>query len=410
MALAAQGAEAREVPGTAAALHPYFRPEHEAIRETVREVVARHLKPHAQEWERARAFPRTVFRTLGEYGLLGLRVPESLGGAGLDWFATIAFVEELHRCGMGGLPMGVMVHTDMAMPPILQFGTEEQQRRFVVPAVRGERVLAIAMTEPWAGSDLAGIRTTARRTAGGWVLNGTKTFITNGAIADVFVVAAKTDPAAGRRGISLFLVERGTPGFQTVRTLDKVGMHSSDTGELLFEECFVPEEDLLGQLNRGFYHLMWELVGERLVIAAGVLAMAQEAVDQAVSHVNTRQAFGQPIGRFQAIQHRLADMVAQLEAARQLLYWAAWRVQNGLDAVKEVMMAKLVAARTAFGVTDEALQMHGGYGYVMEYDVQRIWRDVRLYRIGGGTDEMLREIISREMGLRPSRVVRDEAD
>ena len=398
------------VPGTPEGPHPYFRPEHEAIRRTVREVVARHLRPHAQEWERARGFPKEVFRLLGDYGLLGLRVPERLGGAGLDWFATLAFVEELHRCGTGGLPMGVMAHTDMAMPPIVEFGTPDQHRRFVVPAVRGEKVLAIAMTEPWAGSDLAGIRTTARRVQGGWVLHGTKTFITNGVIADVVLVAAKTQPHAGHQGISLFLVERGAPGFRTVRTLDKVGMHASDTGELLFEECFVPEENLLGELNRGFYHLMWELLGERLVIAAGVVSMAQEALELALDHVRTRHAFGQPLARFQVIQHRLADMASQLEAARQLVYWAAWRLQNGLDATRDVMMAKLVAARTAFEIADEALQLHGGYGYTLEYDVQRIWRDVRLYRIGGGTDEMLREVISREMGLRPSRSGRDQHD
>lgn len=398
---------ARGLPEAWAGLHPYFRPEHEAIRQTVREVVQRHLKPHAQEWERARGFPKEVFRLLGDYGLLGLRVPERLGGAGLDWFATLAFVEELHRCGTGGLSMGVMVHTDMAMPPIVEFGTPDQHERFVVPALRGEKVLAIAMTEPWAGSDLAGIRTTARRVQGGWVLDGTKTFITNGVVADVVVVAARTDLRAGHEGISLFLVERGMPGFRTVRTLEKVGMHASDTGELLFEECFVPEENLLGELNRGFYHLMWELLGERLVIAAGVVSMAQEALELAISHVQSRHAFGRALARFQVIQHRLADMASKLEAARQLVYWAAWRLQNGLDATQAVMMAKLVATRAAFEIADEALQMHGGYGYTLEYDVQRIWRDVRLYRIGGGTDEMLREVISREMGLRPSRSGRD---
>ncbi|WP_324669393.1 acyl-CoA dehydrogenase family protein [Geochorda subterranea] len=392
--------EGREGP---AAAHPCFRPEHEALRQTVRELVARHLRPHARAWEEARAFPKEVFRLLGEHGLLGLRVPESLGGAGLDWFATLAFVEELHRCGSGGLAMAVMVHTDMALPPLVRWGTPDQHRRFVEPAVRGERVLAIAMTEPWAGSDLAGIRTTARRVDGGWVLDGTKTFITNGAIADVVLVAARTDPKAGRKGISLFLVERGTPGFRTARLIDKVGMHSSDTGELVFEGCHVPDANLLGEPGRGFYHLMWELLGERLVIAAGVVAMAQEALELAVAHVQSRHAFGRPLARFQALQHRLADMAARLEAARQLVYWAAWRMQSGLDAVQAVMMAKLVATRTAFEMADEALQLHGGYGYTLEHDVQRIWRDVRLYRIGGGTDEMLREVISREMGLRPSR-------
>lgn len=399
---------AADAPQSPEGAHPFFRPEHEALRQTVREVVERHLKPHADRWEQARGFPKEVFRLLGDHGLLGLRVPEHLGGAGLDWFATLAFVEELHRCGSGGLPMAVMVHTDMAMPLLVRFGTPEQHRRVLAPAVRGEKVLAIAMTEPWAGSDLAGIRTVARRVHGGWTLDGAKTFITNGLIADVLVVAAKTDPQAGRHGISLFIVERGTPGFRTVRTLEKVGMHSSDTGELLFEACFVPDDNLLGEANRGFYHLMWELLGERLVIAAGVVSMAQQALELALAHVQTRHAFGQPLARFQALQHRLADMAAQLEAARQLVYWAAWRLQNGLDATRHVAMAKLVAARTAFEVADEALQMHGGYGYTAEYPVQRIWRDVRLYRIGGGTDEMLREVISREMGLRPSRSGREE--
>ncbi|MBE3599336.1 MAG: acyl-CoA dehydrogenase family protein [Limnochordaceae bacterium] len=403
MALAAQEAGAEYAPGLEERFGPYFRPEHRALRETVREVVERYLKPHAQQWEKAGGFPPDVFRTLGEYGLLGLRVPESLGGAGLDWFSEIVFIEELHRCGMGGLPMGVMVHTDMALPVLVRFGTPEQHRRYLPAALAGEKVLAIAMTEPWAGSDLAGIRTVARRAEGGWVLDGSKTFITNGAIADLLVVAAKTDPPAGRSGISLFLVERGMPGFHTVRTLDKVGMWSSDTGELLFDQCFVPDGHLLGELHRGFYHLMWELEGERLAIAAAAVAMGQEALRQTLDYVRTRHAFGQPIGRFQALQHRIAEMAAALEAARQLVYAAAWRVEQGRRAVKEIMMAKLVATRTAFEVADEALQMHGGYGYTMEYDVQRIWRDLRLYRIGGGTDEMLREVISREMGLRPSR-------
>lgn len=382
---------------------PYFGPHHQALRETVREVVERHLRPHAAEWERARGFPKDVFRTLGSYGLLGLRVPESLGGAGLDWFAEIAFVEELHRCGMGGLPMGVMVHTDMAMPVLVRFGTSQQHRRHLPAVLSGEVVLAIAMTEPWAGSDLAGMRTVARRADGGWLLEGSKTFISNGAIADVLVVAAKTDPAAGREGITLFLVERATPGFRMARTIEKLGMHSSDTGELLFEGCFVPDANVLGDVNRGFYHLMWELEGERLAIAAASVAMGEEALRLALEYVQAREAFGQPIGRFQALQHRIAEMAARLEAARQLVYAAAWRAERGGRAVKEIMMAKLVATRTAFEVADEALQMHGGYGYTTEFDVQRLWRDLRLYRIGGGTDEMLREVISREMGLRPSR-------
>ena len=291
--------------------------------------------------------------------------------------------------------MAIAVQTEMATPPIFRFGTEDQKQRFLVPAIKGEKIACLGITEPNAGSDVASIQTKAKRDGDDWVINGRKIFITNGVKADFIVLVART--GVEKREFSLFIVEKGTPGFEVTHKLDKLGMRSSDTAELLFEDCRVPQESLLGEEGKGFRQIMWELQGERIAGAANAIGRAQNAFDLALKYAQERIQFGHPICEFQVIRHYFAEMAAELEAARQLIYSVAWRYQQGEYPVKEIAMAKLVAATTAFRVADRALQIHGGYGYMMEYPIQRYWRDIRLGRIGGGSDEIMKEIIAKDL-------------
>jgi alkylation response protein AidB-like acyl-CoA dehydrogenase len=299
----------------------------------------------------------------------------------------------------GGLNMGIAVHTDMATPPILKFGSEYLKQTYLVPAIQGDKISSLGISEPGAGSDVAGIRTRAVRDGDFYVINGAKTFITNGARADFIVLVTKTDPDAGYDGFSLLVVDKDTPGFHVSKKLEKLGMHSSDTAELTFDDVRVPAENLLGEEGKGFYHIMWELQGERLIGAAGCVAGAQRVFDQTLEYAQQRNAFGRPIGRFQVIRHKFADMATKIETARQMVYTTAWRVQQGDYPVREISMAKLYASRIACEVCDEAVQIHGGYGYMKEYHVERAWRDMRLNRIGAGTDEIMLEVIGRSYGL-----------
>ena len=389
----------------------FFNEEHEILRRHIRKFVEAEIAPHADEWEKARDFPSSVFRRLGELGLLGLRYPEEYGGQGGDLFASIVLTEELSRGQSSGLPTAVAVHTEMAMPIMLQFGTEEQKQRFLVPGINGEKIFALAMTEPDAGSDLSAIQTKGVPEGGAgpaspeavaagthWIINGAKLYITNGCRADGVVTAVRTSPDKWA-GITLFLIEKGTPGYTVAKKLDKVGLWSSDTAELVFEDCRVPSANILGQVNAGFFHLMWELQGERIISSAAAVAAGDRALELALKFVNERSAFGKPIGKLQALRHRLADMATDLEAARQLVYTTAWRIQQGEQVLKEVSMCKLFAAQMAFRIADEALQMHGGAGYMEEYLVSRVWRDCRALRIAAGTDEIMREIIAKQLGL-----------
>ena len=357
------------------------------------------LAPHAAEWEAAKDFPDSVFRRMGELGFLGLAYPEEYGGGGGDYLCNIVLAEEMTRCGSGGVAMAIAVQTDMAVPPLFKFGTEKQKQRYLVPAISGEKIFCLGITEPDAGSDVANIQTSAKKVDGGWVISGRKIFITNGRRADAITLVAKTDREAGHQGITLFVVDTDTDGFEVERTLDKVGMHSSDTAELSFTDMFVPDDALLGKEGEGFYNISWELQGERLIGAAGAIAGARRAFEAALAYAKQRETFGRPIGKHQVIRHALADMATEIEAAQQLVYHAAWLVNEGEYPVREISMAKLITGEVSWRAVDKAVQIFGGYGYAMEFPIQRAWRDARLIRIGGGTDEVMREVIGRMEGL-----------
>ena len=375
-----------------------FTEEHEQLRESIHSFVVKELAPHAEEWEET-TFPDWIFPRMGELGFLGLSYPEEYGGQGGDYYCNLVLAEEMTHANCGGLAMGVAVHTDMATPPVFVFGTEQQKQDYLVPSIRGEKISCLGISEPDAGSDVARIKTRAVRDGDEWIINGSKTFITNGHRADYIVLVAKTDPEAGYDGFSLFLVDMDAPGVIREKKLEKLGMHASDTALLAFQDVRVPAEALLGQEGKGFYHIMWELQGERLIGAAGCVAGAQKLFDRTLEYANERNAFGRPIGKFQAIRHKFAEMATKIEAGRQMVYTTAWRFQNGEYPVREISMAKLYTARMACEVADECLQIHGGAGYMKEYGIERAWRDLRLNRIGAGTDEVMLDVIGRSFGL-----------
>jgi alkylation response protein AidB-like acyl-CoA dehydrogenase len=378
--------------------HFIFTDEHDQLRESIRNFAKKELAPHAEEWEET-TFADWVFPRMGELGFLGLDKPMEYGGQGGDYYSSLVLAEEIVHAQSGGLAMGLAVQTDMALPPILAFGTEEQKQQWAAPAIAGTKVLCLGITEPDAGSDVAGIKTRAVKDGDEYVINGSKTYITNGHRADVIVLVTKTDPDAGYDGFTLFLVPMDAPGVIREKKLQKLGMHASDTALLAFQDVRVPESAVLGQVGKGFYHIMWELQGERLIGAAGSVAGAQRAFEQTLQYAKERTAFGRPIGHFQVTRHKFAEMATKLETARQLTYMTAWRFQNGEYPVREISMAKLYASRIACEVADECIQIHGGAGYMKEYGVERVWRDLRLNRIGAGTDEVMLDVIGKSYGL-----------
>src|ERR1700726_307548 len=378
--------------------HFIFTDEHEQLRESITIFAIKELTPHAEEWEET-TFPDSVFRRMGELGFLGLDKPEEYGGQGGDYFSAIVLGEAISNANCGGLSMGIAVQTDMAMPPILALGTEEQKREWAEPAIKGEKILCLGITEPDAGSDVKGIKTRAVRDGEDFVINGSKTYITNGHRADVIVLVTKTDPDAGYDGFTLFLVPMDLPGVIREKKLEKLGMHASDTALLAFQDVRVPASAVLGQEGKGFYHIMWELQGERMVGAAGCVAGAQKCFEKTLQYAHERKAFGREIAKFQVIRHKFAEMATKIETARQMVYTTAWRFQNGEYPVREITMAKLYAARIAVEVADECIQIPGGNGYMKEYGIERSWRDLRLNRIGAGTDEVMLEVIGRSYGL-----------
>jgi acyl-CoA dehydrogenase len=376
---------------------PPFTDEHEALRESIRSFIAAELRPHASEWEDAHWFPDEVFTTLAGQGLLGLKYEERWGGQGGGYLHEAVFAEELSRCGSGGLAAGIGAHVNIATPPIWKFGTDDQKERYLRPAIAGEKIGALAITEPDAGSDVAGIKTNAKRVDGGWLVNGSKMFITNGVRADFYVTALKTTGEGGHHGLSFLIVDK-TDGV-SASAIEKLGWHASDTGLIAFEDVYVPEENLLGRENEGFYLIMANFQWERLLMALGAVGAMRVAFEKTAAFAKERTAFGKPLTGHQVLRHKLADVATAVYTGQAVTYDALRRFVAGEDAVQEVTMAKLVTQRACFDVMDTCLQIHGGAGYMKEYEIERMARDARLGPIGGGTDEIMREILGKTLGL-----------
>ena len=377
-----------------------FSDEHEMLRKSIRAFVEKEVAPHVREWEDAGRIPRSLWRRLGELGFLGLEFPTEHGGGGGDFLSSVVLGEEMARCRSGGVAFSVLVHTDMSSPWLTRFGTEAQKRRYLPRIIAGELVCALAITEPGTGSDMAALATRAERRGDHYVLTGAKLFITNGVYGDLYFVGARTAPGTPNRrhdGLSMFLVERGLPGFSVSRKLDKMGMRASDTAELAFQECPVPAENLLGVEGRGFQQLAAGLQRERLMAAVLALSGATQALEDTLAYLRERTAFGEPLAARQALRHRVADLATDLEAARALVDHAASLYAGGEECVTEVSMAKLFATEVANRVAYEAVQLHGGYGYMREFPVEGFFRDVRLWTIASGTSEIMREIIAKRL-------------
>ena len=385
-----------------------FREEHELFRKTVRQFAEKELAPFADEWEKAEIFPNEVFRRAGELGLFAAHYPEEHGGLGGDYWFSVAKSEELPRCTMAGVSMGLLVQGDMATPVISDLGSKEQIEEFLKPALRGEKIACLGVTEPNAGSDVAGIETVAKKDGDDYIINGAKTYITNGCRADFITLLVKTNPEAGAHGCSFFLVPTKTKGFSVTGKLKKIGNHSSDTAELSFEDMRVPRRYLLGEENQGFMYLMQNFQTERLVACTSACAGLQLAMDHAIAFGRERKAFGKPIIKREYWQHKFVDLHAKLEAGRALSMKAAEqyneeryvnKVPISFDTVKLISLAKIFVGELGTEIMDQCLQFHGGAGYVEEYAVARAWRDQRLLRIGGGTTETLRYYVAKLMGL-----------
>jgi alkylation response protein AidB-like acyl-CoA dehydrogenase len=377
-----------------------FRDEHAMLRRTIRTFVDKEVAPHVDAWEEAGRIPRAFWRRLGELGLLGLEFPVEYGGGGGDFLSSVVLGEEMARCRSGGVAFSVLVHTDMSSPWLTRYGSETQKRQYLPGIVKGETVCALGITEPGTGSDMANLSTRAVRKGNHYLLSGSKIFITNGVYGDLYFVAARTATGTVERrhdGISMFLVERGLPGFTVSRKLDKMGMRASDTAELAFHECPVPAENLLGVEGRGFQQLAAGLQRERIMAAVLALSGAAQALEDTMAYLRERQAFGEPLSRKQALRHRVAEMATENEAARHLVYHAAACYNAGDDCITEVSMAKLFATEVANRVAYQAVQLHGGYGYMREFPVERFFRDVRLWTIASGTSEIMKEIIAKQL-------------
>jgi citronellyl-CoA dehydrogenase len=385
------------VPG-----HPIFTPEHDELRAAVARWVATELAPHVDAWEDEGAFPDDVFRRAGELGFLGLHYPERWGGSGGDLAAEVVFVEELAKAGCGAIAMALSVQTDMATPALAEFGTDEQRERYLRPAIAGTKIAAIAITEPDAGSDVAGITTHATRDGDAWRIDGRKMYITNGVRADFLTTVVKTDPSAGHAGISLFLIDTDLPGVSVSRKLRKLGMWSSDTAEIALDGVVVSNECLIGvEPGRGFAQLMWQLQYERISGAAACLGYADAVLAETIEYARERHAFGKPLTGHQVVAHKLADAATELAAARALVYDTVWTLSQGEYPVAEISMAKKYSAQVLNRLVDACLQVYGGAGYMQESRVSRAFRDARLQRIGAGTDEIMNEVIAKRLGISP---------
>jgi alkylation response protein AidB-like acyl-CoA dehydrogenase len=378
---------------------PAVVPAEDELRTRIRAWIATEVEPFGREHEHRGETPRALFESFADNGFLGIGYPADLGGRGGDFVQQLVVAEELYYAGWGGVALSLLGHSGVCLQPLVVLGTERQRERYVRPALAGRCVLAVAVTEVTAGSDVGGVRTRAVRTSDGWSISGGKAFVTLGSQADVVLVAARTSERPGARGLSLFLVPRGTAGLSMVRCFDKLGMRSSATAELAFSDCVVPDDALLGEEGRGFVSLMRQFQAERLMLAVGALAVGRRAADEAVAYVRERHQFGRPLASFQALRHRIADATATLTALRTFVFATGRRYAAGEYPVADISMAKLLAARAGCDVADDMLQMFGGWGYVADFPMERLWRDVRLMRLGGGTDEIMREVIARQLGL-----------
>ena len=377
--------------------------EQQQLRKTVRAFAETEIAPHVMKWDENSTFPSEIIPKLADLGLLGVIFPEEYGGAGMGYIEYAIIIEELSRVD-GSIGIITAAQNSLCTNHIFKFGTEQQRKKFVTPLAQGKKLGCWSLTEPQAGSDAGGTRTTARKTADGWVINGSKTFITNGHYADICVCMAVTDPAKKHHGISAFIVEKGTPGFRPGKKENKLGLRASDTSELIFTDCRVPADNLLGREGEGFINTLQILDGGRISIASLGLGMAQGAYEASVRYAKERKQFGKPIAEFEAIQFKLADMATEIEAARLLTYQAAWLADQALASTngqsrftRESSMAKLYAGEVAVRVANEAVQIHGGYGFIKDYPVEKYYRDVKLCTIGEGTSEIQRLVIARQL-------------
>jgi len=376
----------------------YFQEEHNMLRDQIRRYIEEKIMPAAEKWEETGMIPREVLQEVGELGFLGIRYAEEFGGSEMDALGSVILAEELGRSTFGGFAITILVHTDMASPHLDNFGSKEQLARYMPDIIAGKKIAAVAVTEPDAGSDVAAMRTRAVRDGDHYVLNGAKMFITNGVYGDLFFVAAKTDPdAKASRSISIFAIEKGTPGFSVSKNLKKMGWLSSDTAELVFEDCRVPVENLIGEENKGFYSIMRNFQNERLVLGAQSMGEASKAIELTLDYVTTRKAFGGVLFDKQAIRQRLAKMAARVEAGKQLVYHAAWLDAQGQDCIKEVSMVKAYCGELVNQVMYDCLQFHGGFGYIRESAIERMYRDARIQSIGGGATEVMLEEVAKRL-------------
>jgi acyl-CoA dehydrogenase len=377
---------------------PYFGESHEMLRASVRKFVEREIKPYVDQWEKEESFPRELYKKAGDAGFLGLGCPEEYGGTPADIFHEVAYTEEIIRCGSVGLASG-LGSGSIAVPPVLALGTEEQKQRYIPPVLAGDWIAVLGVTEPSGGSDVANLLTRAVRSGDKYIVNGSKTFITSGTRADYVTTAVRTG-GPGHSGISLLIIEKGTPGFTVSRKLEKMGWWASDTGELSFDDCEVPAKNLLGEENKGFYGIMVNFQKERLYLAVEAYTVAEMALELSIQYAKERTAFGKTLTGFQVTRHKLAEMATSVEAAKQFTYNVAAKIGDGVEAYKDICMAKNFATKTCDKVVYDAVQIHGGYGYCREYLVERLYRDSRLLSIGGGTYEIMNEVISKFMGLK----------
>ena len=375
-------------------LHMYFTEEHEVFRESFKDFLQKEVVPHIDKWEKTGNIDRFIWKKFGDMGYFGLSYPEEYGGLNLDIFYMVIFLEELQKINSGGFAAAIWAHVYLAMTHVNVEGDARIKNKYLGASISGEKIGCLCITEPFGGSDVAGMRTTAIRKENSYVINGSKTFITNGVYSDYLIVAAKTDPSSKHAGMSIFIIDRDTPGISATK-LDKLGWKASDTGEIAFDNVVVPSENLMGQEGKGFAYIMQHFALERLIMGINAHARAEYAVDYAIQYTSERRAFGKTLDSFQALRHKIAEMASQVEMCKEFNYSIAKRLNDGVYVVKEATMSKLISTKMADEVIYDALQLLGGYGYMEEYPMARLLRDSRLGPIGGGTSEILREIIAK---------------